>query len=58
MNSWRNSVSPLGHHAMSNAWFKVIGLYGIDQVKTEVLITKGRNKNLYESHPTRYCLAN
>jgi hypothetical protein len=39
MKSWRNSGSPLAHYAMPNAWFKVIGLYGIDEVKTGVLAT-------------------
>lgn len=37
MNSWRNSASPLASYAMPNKWFKVIGLYSIDEVKTGVL---------------------
>lgn len=37
MNSWRNSASPLASYAMSNQWFKSIGLYSIDEVKTGVL---------------------
>ena len=37
MKSWRNSGSPLAHYAMPNRWFKEIGLYGIDEVKTGVL---------------------
>ena len=37
MKSWRNSASPLSHYAMPNEWFQVIGLYGIDEVKTGVL---------------------
>ena len=37
MNSWRNSTSPLASYAMPNEWFKAIGLYQIDEVKTGVL---------------------
>jgi len=37
MNSWRNSMSPLASYAMPNSWFKDIGLYQIDEVKTSVL---------------------
>ena len=37
MNSWRNSMSPLASYAMPNSWFKDIGLYQIDEVKTGVL---------------------
>ena len=37
MNSWQNSMSPLASYAMSNSWFKDIGLYQIDEVKTGVL---------------------
>lgn len=37
MNSWRNASSPLAHYAMPNSWFKEIGLYSIDEVKTGVL---------------------
>ncbi len=37
MNSWRNSASPLAHHAMSNKWFNELGLYQVDKVKTGVL---------------------
>lgn len=37
MNSWRNSASPLASYAMPNEWFKSIGLYSIDEVKTGVL---------------------
>lgn len=37
MNSWRNSASPLASYAMPNEWFKAIGLYQIDEVKTGVL---------------------
>jgi hypothetical protein len=36
MNSWRNAVSPLVNYAMANSWFKEIGLYQIDEVKTGV----------------------
>jgi group II intron reverse transcriptase/maturase len=37
MSSWRNSASPLASYAMPNEWFKAIGLYQIDEVKTGVL---------------------
>jgi len=37
MSTWRNSASPLASYAMSNEWFKEIGLYPIDEVKTGVL---------------------
>ncbi len=37
MSLWRNSASPLASYAMPNAWFKAIGLYQIDEVKTGVL---------------------
>ncbi|WP_252097671.1 reverse transcriptase domain-containing protein [Pseudoalteromonas sp. NBT06-2] len=37
MKSWRNSMSPLASYAMPNSWFKDIGLYQIDEVKTGVL---------------------
>lgn len=37
MNSWRSAKSPLANYAMPNKWFKEIGLYGIDEVKTGVL---------------------
>lgn len=37
MSSWRNSASPLASYAMPNSWFKEIGLYQIDEVKTGVL---------------------
>ena len=38
MNSWRNAASPLASYAMPNDWFKEIGLYPIDEVKTGVLV--------------------
>ena len=37
MNSWRSAKSPLVNYAMPNKWFKEIGLYQIDEVKTGVL---------------------
>ncbi|WP_232300001.1 group II intron reverse transcriptase/maturase [Colwellia sp. MT41] len=37
MNSWRSAKSPLANYAMPNKWFKEIGLYQIDEVKTGVL---------------------
>lgn len=37
MNSWRSAKSPLVNYAMPNKWFKAIGLYQIDEVKTGVL---------------------
>ncbi len=37
MNSWRNAKSPLVNYVMPNKWFKEIGLYQIDEVKTGVL---------------------
>lgn len=37
MNSWCNAGSPLAHYAMPNSWFKEIGLYSVDTVKTGVL---------------------
>ena len=37
MNSWRSAKSPLVNYAMPNKWFKEIGLYQIDAVKTGVL---------------------
>lgn len=37
MNSWRNSASPLASYAMPNQWFKMVGLYPIDEVETGVL---------------------
>lgn len=37
MNSWRNAASPLANYAMPNSWFKLIGLYQIDEVNTGVL---------------------
>lgn len=37
MNSWCNAGSPLAHYAMPNSWFKEIGLYSVDIVKTGVL---------------------
>lgn len=37
MNSWRSAKSPLASYAMPNKWFKEIGLYPIDGVKTGVL---------------------
>lgn len=37
MSSWQNSASPLASYAMPNEWFKAIGLYQIDEVKTGVL---------------------
>lgn len=37
MDSWRNSASPLASYAMPNQWFKNLGLYSIDEVKTGVL---------------------
>ena len=37
MNSWRSAKSPLVNYAMPNQWFKDIGLYPIDEVKTGVL---------------------
>jgi RNA-directed DNA polymerase len=37
MNSWRSAKSPLANYAMPNKWFKEMGLYQIDEVKTGVL---------------------
>jgi group II intron reverse transcriptase/maturase len=37
MNSWRSAKSPLANYAMPNKWFKEMGLYQIDKVKTGVL---------------------
>jgi group II intron reverse transcriptase/maturase len=37
MTSWRNAASPLANYAMPNSWFKEVGLYQIDEVKTGVL---------------------
>jgi RNA-directed DNA polymerase len=37
MNSWRSAKSPLVNYAMPNKWFKAIGLYQIDEVKTGVI---------------------
>jgi len=37
MNSWRSAKSSLANYAMPNQWFKDIGLYPIDEVKTGVL---------------------
>jgi len=37
MNSWRSAKSPLANYAMPNKWFKEIGLYQINEVKTGVL---------------------
>ena len=37
MNSWRSAKSPLANYAMPNKWFKDMGLYQIDKVKTGVL---------------------
>jgi RNA-directed DNA polymerase len=37
MNSWRSAKSPLVNYAMPNKWFKEIGLYQIDEVKTGAL---------------------
>ena len=38
MNSWRNSASPLANYAMPNNWFKEIGLYQINEVKTGIFV--------------------
>lgn len=38
MNSWRNAASPLASYAMPNSWFKEIGLYQVNEVKTGVLV--------------------
>ena len=35
--SLANSASPLASYAMPNEWFKAIGLFPIDEVKTGVL---------------------
>ena len=37
MNSWRSAKSPLANYAMPNKWFKEMGLYQIDKLKTGVL---------------------
>jgi hypothetical protein len=37
MNSWRSAKSPLVNYAMPNKWFKEMGLYQIDNFKTEGL---------------------
>ena len=37
MNSWRSAKSPLANYAMPNKWFKEMGLYQIDEVKTGIL---------------------
>jgi RNA-directed DNA polymerase len=39
MNSWRNAASPLASFAMPNNWFKEIGLYQINEVKTGILVS-------------------
>lgn len=41
MTSWRNAASPLASYAMPNSWFKEIGLYQINEVKTGVLVPDG-----------------
>jgi group II intron reverse transcriptase/maturase len=38
MDSWKNAASPLSHYAMPNQWFKEVGLYAIDEVKTGILL--------------------
>jgi len=37
MNSWRSARSPLASYSMPNRWFREVGLYQIDEVKTGVL---------------------
>jgi RNA-directed DNA polymerase len=37
INSWRSAKSPLANYAMPNKWFKEMGLYQIDKLKTGVL---------------------
>jgi len=38
MRSWRNTISPLAIHAMSNKWFEVLGLFEIGQVQTGIFV--------------------
>nr|WP_231855079.1 group II intron reverse transcriptase/maturase [Photobacterium profundum] len=38
MDSWKNAASPLANYAMPNQWFKDVGLYAIDEVRTGILL--------------------
>ncbi|MFC1507992.1 group II intron maturase-specific domain-containing protein, partial [Pseudomonadota bacterium] len=38
MDSWKNAASPLANYAMPNQWFKDVGLYPIDEMKTGILL--------------------
>jgi RNA-directed DNA polymerase len=38
MNSWKNSNSPLAAYSMPNNWFRSIGLFEMDKIKTGLIV--------------------